>query len=367
MRALVDPVRMVDGRLASVCSPCAATMDAFEVAVDEVHEAIVEVTLGPQSRQLRCSCGAEIALHEARHVVTTDGAIATRCTACINGAAQFDSEPAPMIDDTPVVPQSASPGRSRWLRYAGAAGLVLALAAATRLASYDPSPAAAALAHPAPPHVGEATAEPAPPGDGADVESADEGQPAEHPELEGYEDFDPLEPTLEDLLEESGGTVEEMFPTLADWVFPVEGYKESFPLRKSRRFGAEREGVRRPECRQGHCGVDLGGERGTPIVAVAWGKVSRIQRDEDRASGMYVRLEHPDFVYTYYMHLDSIASDLELGDEVQPGQLLGTLGSTGILFSAPHLHFSLEIPQGDRPYYIDPAPFLRRAVEDQGG
>jgi murein DD-endopeptidase MepM/ murein hydrolase activator NlpD len=98
------------------------------------------------------------------------------------------------------------------------------------------------------------------------------------------------------------------------------------------------------------------------VVAVAWGEVVRIERRSERRSGMYVRIQHPEYVYTSYMHLDSIAGELKVGDEVFAGDVVGTLGRTGINHSAAHLHFSLEVPQSGRLMHIDPMPYLRHAA-----
>ena len=97
----------------------------------------------------------------------------------------------------------------------------------------------------------------------------------------------------------------------------------------------------------------------------------RVERSElglDGRSGRYVRIEHDDGSLTAYMHMDDVADGLEVGDHVEAGQYIGTLGATAIYASLPHLHFSLEIPNragslGDitDTHYVDPAPFLARA------
>ncbi|MCB9563399.1 MAG: M23 family metallopeptidase [Kofleriaceae bacterium] len=166
------------------------------------------------------------------------------------------------------------------------------------------------------------------------------------------------------LPERDGEPLDDWFPTLAEWVHPVPGTREVVPHQASRFFGAPRDGVDRPECGRGHCGVDLEGIRGQPVVAVAWGTVARIQLDPNRRGGRYVRIEHPDFVYTTYFHLDAVARDLHVGDEVEPGTPLGLLGRSGIKVSLPHLHFALEIPDAgstEQVHFIDPSPFLARA------
>ena len=168
-----------------------------------------------------------------------------------------------------------------------------------------------------------------------------------------------------------GMPVDELYPSLLDWIYPVVDADDVLPPRPTARFGAGRGGVDREECGRGHCGVDLGGSVGQAIVAVADGVVVRVERSElgrDGRSGRYVRIEHADGTLTAYMHLDSITPGLQVGDSVDGGQQIGTLGASAIHYSAPHCHFSLELPKvagthGDNvnTHYVDPAPFLVRA------
>jgi murein DD-endopeptidase MepM/ murein hydrolase activator NlpD len=165
--------------------------------------------------------------------------------------------------------------------------------------------------------------------------------------------------------------LDEMYPSLIDWIHPVTATDDLVSPRPTGMFGAERAGVSRTECGEGHCGIDLGGPIGRPIVAVSDGTIIRIERSElgrDGRSGRYIRIEHEDGALTAYMHLDTIVPGLEVGDRVDGGQQIGTLGATAIFTAAPHCHFSLEIPNipgthGDHTntHYIDPAPFLVRA------
>ena len=170
----------------------------------------------------------------------------------------------------------------------------------------------------------------------------------------------------------SADALEEQYPSLLDWTHPVTGTEELVPEQASRHFGAERKGIERSECGAGHCGVDLDGPRGRAVVAVSDGVVVRVERHElglDGRSGRYVRIEHDDGTLTAYMHLDAIADGLEVGDHVDGGQYIGTLGASAVYAAAPHLHFSLEVPNvvgthGDNTntHYVDPAPFLARAA-----
>lgn len=166
--------------------------------------------------------------------------------------------------------------------------------------------------------------------------------------------------------------LDETFTSLQSWIHPVTNSPELMPEQRSRHFGAERIGIERVECGEGHCGVDLDGPRGRPIVAVAGGTVIRVERRElgrDGKSGRYVRIQHDDGAITAYMHMDDVAEDLQVRDRVAAGQYLGTLGATAVYSAAPHLHFSLELPDhsndrgdGIQTTYVDPAPFLVRAT-----
>jgi murein DD-endopeptidase MepM/ murein hydrolase activator NlpD len=170
----------------------------------------------------------------------------------------------------------------------------------------------------------------------------------------------------------AGTRLDQDYPSLHDWIHPVTRTSELMPEQPSRHFGAERQGVERPECGSGHCGIDLDGPRGRPIVSVADGVVVRVERHElglDGRSGRYVRIEHDDGTLTAYMHLDDVADGLEVGDHVRGGEYLGTLGASAVFAAGPHLHFSLEVPNhagrhGDHTdtHYVDPAPYLVRAT-----
>jgi murein DD-endopeptidase MepM/ murein hydrolase activator NlpD len=169
-----------------------------------------------------------------------------------------------------------------------------------------------------------------------------------------------------------GRRLDDQFTSLRNWTHPVTASPELMPEQASRHFGAERVGIDRPECGAGHCGIDLDGPRGRPIVAVASGTVVRVERHElglDGLSGRYVRIEHDDGTLTAYMHMDDVEEHLQPGDHVEAGQYIGTLGATATYQSVAHLHFSLEVPthpghHGDitDTRYIDPAPFLVRAT-----
>jgi murein DD-endopeptidase MepM/ murein hydrolase activator NlpD len=87
-----------------------------------------------------------------------------------------------------------------------------------------------------------------------------------------------------------------------------------------------------------HTGVDFSAPRGTPVRAVAHGKVTFAGRQS--GYGNIVRIDHPGPYDTAYAHLDRIAREITEGTTVEKGQVIGFVGSTG-LATGPHLHFEL--------------------------
>jgi murein DD-endopeptidase MepM/ murein hydrolase activator NlpD len=145
------------------------------------------------------------------------------------------------------------------------------------------------------------------------------------------------------------------------WVHPLAGVRH-LPIRAARRFGADRDGHRPPECGGGHCGVDIGQRRGSAVHAAADGVVERLVPQGYGLAGNFITLAHSGGLRTFYLHLDLLRPDLQLGQPVRAGEPIGTLGRSGIVHSAPHLHFAVSQDRGDRSWFIDPEPILTHAV-----
>lgn len=107
-----------------------------------------------------------------------------------------------------------------------------------------------------------------------------------------------------------------------------------------------------------HTGVDLGAERNTPVLAAGSGEVVwvgyglyRGVEDETDPYGLAIAIRH-DFgyqgqpLYTVYAHMESITA--WLGQHVESGELLGTVGDTGHA-EGTHLHFEVRI--GENRYF----------------
>jgi murein DD-endopeptidase MepM/ murein hydrolase activator NlpD len=88
-----------------------------------------------------------------------------------------------------------------------------------------------------------------------------------------------------------------------------------------------------------HNGVDFGAPYGTPVRATAAGVVTARGRDAGR--GNFVTIRHANGFATCYYHLSRFATGLRAGQRMEQGQVIGTVGSTG-LSTGPHLHYGLQ-------------------------
>jgi murein DD-endopeptidase MepM/ murein hydrolase activator NlpD len=100
-----------------------------------------------------------------------------------------------------------------------------------------------------------------------------------------------------------------------------------------------------------HQGLDIGGAKGSKIVAVLSGKV--IETGYSSSGGYFVEIDHGKGVISRYLHNSKIL--VSTGQYVDQGEVISLVGSTGIS-TAPHLHFSLVLNGKN----VDPYPYLKR-------
>lgn len=153
-------------------------------------------------------------------------------------------------------------------------------------------------------------------------------------------------------------------PTVRPIVFPVIG-----PVRYTDTFGACRDG-----CTRTHKGVDIFGDKLSPLVAAADGTVVAIRRSALTRAGNEITIRDDEGWYYLYLHLNNdspgtddganpqswiVASRLKVGMRVRAGDLLGYLGDSGNAESLPaHLHFEIHQPGVG---VINPTPSVRAA------
>ena len=88
-----------------------------------------------------------------------------------------------------------------------------------------------------------------------------------------------------------------------------------------------------------HLGIDYAAPRGTPIKSVGKGEV--IAKGYAKGGGNYLKIRHPNHYVTIYNHMASYAGGIYPGKELEQGQVVGYVGSTG-LSTGPHLDYRVK-------------------------
>lgn len=99
-----------------------------------------------------------------------------------------------------------------------------------------------------------------------------------------------------------------------------------------------------------HHGLDIANKVGTPIRAVASGKVSFA--GYKGVYGLKVVIDHSDGKQTLYAHAQNVY--VKTGDTVRSGDVIATVGTTGRT-TGPHIHFEVK----ENGKHFDPLLYLR--------
>ena len=105
------------------------------------------------------------------------------------------------------------------------------------------------------------------------------------------------------------------------------------------------------DCSWRHRGLDMAHDMGAQVLAPANGIVTFAGGNAGTGLGYYVQIQHQYGFSTVLAHLSQW--NVRLGEQVERGQLIGLVGSTGNS-TGPHLHF--EVKHYD--WYVDPAILL---------
>jgi murein DD-endopeptidase MepM/ murein hydrolase activator NlpD len=135
---------------------------------------------------------------------------------------------------------------------------------------------------------------------------------------------------------------------LAGFTWPAQG-----PI--SGVYGSQR--IYNGEPRNPHYGVDVAAPKGTPVYAPAAGVVTLAEPDLYFSGGTVI-LDHGYQLSSTFLHMSEVS--VAVGDELQTGDLIGAIGSTGRA-TGPHLDWRMNW----RKERIDPqllAPPMPEAV-----
>lgn len=119
------------------------------------------------------------------------------------------------------------------------------------------------------------------------------------------------------------------------WTYPLQAPLAPIPSISAdygdrRSYGGMFEGY--------HSGVDYRASTGTPVISPSAGQV--VLTDRLAARGNIILVDHGWGVVTGYWHLSAI--NVDIGEKVSAGQLLGWVGNTG-LSTGSHLHWEFWV------------------------
>lgn len=113
-----------------------------------------------------------------------------------------------------------------------------------------------------------------------------------------------------------------------------------------------------------HEGTDIFADYGTPVLSTGYGVVEVV--GWNRYGGWRIGYRDMDNIYHYVAHLSSFRKGLKAGDIVEPGQVIGYIGSSGYGKPGtsgkfpPHLHYGMYRNMGHDEWAFDPFPHLKQ-------
>lgn len=122
-----------------------------------------------------------------------------------------------------------------------------------------------------------------------------------------------------------------------------------------------------------HEGTDIFAGYSTPVKATTYGVIEL--KGWNKYGGWRIGIRDTSNVYHYYAHLSSFEQGMERGTVVQPGDIIGYVGSSGYGKEGtqgkfpPHLHYGMYKDNGFTEWSFDPYPSLKaweKAERSQG-
>ncbi len=113
-----------------------------------------------------------------------------------------------------------------------------------------------------------------------------------------------------------------------------------------------------------HEGTDIFAGYGTPVRSTGYGIVEI--KGWNKYGGWRVGIRDINNTYHYFAHLNGFAKDLKEGQIVEPGMIIGSVGSSGYGPPGtsgkfpPHLHYGMYKDNGYTEWSFDPFPHLKK-------
>ncbi len=118
-----------------------------------------------------------------------------------------------------------------------------------------------------------------------------------------------------------------------------------------------------------HEGTDLFASYGMPVKSTSYGMIETMGWNE--YGGWRVGIRDVNNTYHYYAHLSSFNKKVKQGDIIEPGTIIGYVGSSGYGKKwtsgrfPPHLHYGMYKFNGRTEWAYDPFPALRRWEQEE--
>jgi len=112
-----------------------------------------------------------------------------------------------------------------------------------------------------------------------------------------------------------------------------------------------------------HEGTDIFARHGTPVLSTGYGVVEVL--GWNRYGGWRIGMRDMDNVYHYFAHLSAFKKGLKPGDIVEPGEVIGYVGSSGYGRPGtsgkfpPHLHYGMYRDMGYAEWAFNPYSYLK--------
>jgi murein DD-endopeptidase MepM/ murein hydrolase activator NlpD len=140
-------------------------------------------------------------------------------------------------------------------------------------------------------------------------------------------------------------------------VFPV-------PIRSNHSYRSTWGDARGWGGRRIHEGTDIFAGYGVPVRATSYGIIE--MKGWNKFGGWRIGIRDINNTYHYFAHLSGFAKDLKVGQIVEPGMVIGGVGSSGYGPPGtsgkfpPHLHYGMYKDNGITEWSFDPYPHLAK-------